>query len=73
MTEAGCAIHGAAELGLAGDCIAALAGFGCGDESGIQVGVDGHLLSGHGIEGEAGCYLSGADSAVADDEILNGN
>ncbi len=73
LAEAGGAVHGAVELGFAGDGLAAGAGLVFVDESGVEVGVDRHLLAGHGIEGEARRDLGGADRAVADDQELNGD
>ncbi len=73
LAEAGGSVHGAVELGFAGDGFAAGAGLLLVDESGVEVGVDGHLLAGHGIEGEARGDLGGAHGAVADDQELNGD
>ncbi len=52
---------------------AALAGLVGIDKAGVEVGVDRHLLAGHGVEGETRRDFSGADGAVADDEILDGH
>ena len=71
LAEAGCAVHGAAELRFGCHRIAARAGLVGGDEPGIQVGVDGHLLARHGVEREAGRDLGGTNGAVADHQILN--
>ena len=38
------------------------------DEPGAQVGVDGHLLAGHGVEGEARGHLGHALRALGDDD-----
>ena len=54
LREAGGAVHRSAELGLARDVFAALAGLLLGDEAGVEVGVDRHLLAGHRVEGEGG-------------------
>ncbi len=43
------------------------------DESGIEVGVDRHLLAGKSVEGEAGGDFGGAYGAVTDDDVLNGD
>jgi hypothetical protein len=47
------AVHGTVELRFLGDLCAAAARLLLGDQAGVQIGVDGHLLAGHGIEGEA--------------------
>ena len=50
---------------------------GCGlvfvDQSGVEVGVDCHLLAGHGVQGEARCDLGRSHRAMADDHVLNRN
>ena len=59
-------IHRAVEIGLGRHFGAAGAGFvGC-QKSGVQVGVDGHLLARHGIEGEAGRHFRHATRALGD-------
>ena len=73
MTEARRAVHRAAELRFARHRLAALTRLVGVDQAGVQVGVDGHLLAGHGIEGEARRHFRGAHRAVTDHEILNGD
>ena len=55
------------------DMLAPLRGLVGIDEAGVQIGIDRHLLAGHGIEGEARRDFRGAHRAVADDQILNGD
>ena len=43
------------------------------DQPGVHVGVDGHLLAGQCVEGEAGGDLGGAHRAMRDDQKLNGD
>ncbi len=64
LVEAGGAVHGAVEFRVARDLLAPGAGLRLVDQAGVQVGVDGHLLAGHGVEGEAGGNLGGAHRAV---------
>ena len=52
-------------------CFAALAGLVLGDQAGVQVGVDAHLLARHGVQGEAGGHLGHAPGAVGDDDELD--
>ena len=53
-TNFDCTVHGAVEVGLLCRSPARpLAGLGLVDQPGVQVGVDRHLLAGHGVEGEA--------------------
>ena len=73
LAEAGGAVHGAVELGFAGHRFAAGARLVFVDQSGVQVGVDGHLFAGHGVQGEARRDLGGAHRAVADHQKLNGD
>ena len=65
------AVHRAVEVGLALDLVAAAAGLVVGDLAGVEVGVDRHLLAGHGVEGEAGGDLGDAAGAVGDDHELD--
>ena len=73
LVEARGAVHGAVEFGFAGHLLAAGAGLGLVDETGVQVGIDGHLLAGQGVEGEAGGDFRRAHRAVADHDVLNRN
>ena len=59
-------VHRAVEVGLVGDLRAALARLLVGDLAGVEVGVDRHLLAGHGVEGEARADLGDAAGAVRD-------
>ena len=64
-------VHGPVEVGLVGDLLTAAFGLLLVDEPGVQVGVDGHLLAGHGVEGEAGRHLGHAAGPVGDDDELD--
>ena len=57
-------VHGAVELGLGRDLGAPRPRLGLADQPGVEVGVDGHLLAGHGIQGEAGRHLGDAAGAL---------
>src|SRR5439155_21349008 len=46
-------------------------GFDLVDRAGVDFGVDGHLLAGHGIEGEAGGDFGNSGCAFGDDHELN--
>ena len=41
------------------------------DQAGAEVGVDGHLLAGHGVQGEAGGHLGHTLGALGDDNKLH--
>src|SRR5713101_5979863 len=73
LIEAGGSVHGAVELRFARSLFASGAGLMLVDESGIEVGIDRHLLAGESVEGEAGGDFSRAHGAVADDDILDGD
>src|SRR5262249_29864229 len=73
LVEAGGAVHGAIELGFLGDLLAPCTRLVFVNQPGIQVGIDRHLLAGHGIEGESCGNFRGTDSAVTDDDVLNGD
>ncbi len=64
-------VHRAVEVGLGVHLGAALAGLVLVDEPGVQVGVDGHLLAGHRVEGEPGADLGHAAGTVGDDDELD--
>jgi len=65
------AVHRAEELRLAVELGAPVAGFVQVEGSSSEVGVDGHLLAGHGVEGEAGGDLGDALGALGDDQELD--
>ena len=65
------AVHRAVEVGLAGDLLAAPARLLVGDLARVEVGVDRHLLAGHGVEREARADLGHAAGAVRDDHELD--
>ena len=65
------AVHGAVELRLALEGGAAAAGLVQVEGAGAQVGVDAHLLAGHGVEGEARGHLGDALGALGDDDELD--
>jgi hypothetical protein len=69
--EAAGAVHGAVEVGLAGQLEAARARLVLGDEAGGEVAVDAHLLAGQGVEGEAGAHLGDAAGAARDDDEVD--
>ena len=73
LVEARRAVHGAVELGLAGDRLPPPPRLGLVDQPGVHVGVDGHLLARQGIQREAGRDLGGAHRAVRDHQELNGD
>ena len=66
------AVHGAVEVGFLADGVAAFGGLLFVDESGVEVGFDGHLLAGHGIEGEPGGHFGDAGGAGHDDFLVDG-
>jgi hypothetical protein len=70
LHEARGAVHGAEEVGLATDRVAADPGLGGVDRAVRELAVDRHLLPGQGIEGEAGRDLGHAPRALRDhDEV----
>ncbi len=71
LDELGGAVHRAVEVGFLGDLGAAGAGLLVGDQAGVEVGVDRHLLAGHRVEGEARADLRDAPGAVGDDDELD--
>ncbi len=59
-------VHRAIEVRLAGDLLAPLARLFLGQDARVEVGVDRHLLAGHGIQGEAGADFGDAPRALGD-------
>ena len=53
-------IHCAVEIGLMADQLAPPARFPVVDKTRVEVGVDAHLLSGHGVQSEPGRHLGDA-------------
>jgi hypothetical protein len=64
--ELGRTVHGAVEVGFLGGFGAAALGFLLVDEAGVEVGIDGHLLAGHGVEGEAGAHFGDPPGTLGD-------
>jgi hypothetical protein len=71
LSEAGGAVHGAIELRLGRQLFTALTRRGLVDESGTQIRIDGHLLSGQSVQGEARRDFRDTHRAVIDDHVLN--
>ena len=65
------AVHVAEEGAFGFEDLAALAGDVLGDESGREIGVDRHLLAGHGVEVEAGSDLGDTARALGDDDEVD--
>ena len=66
------AVHRAVEVGLARRSPRGAArASSLGDQAGVQVGVDRHLLAGHRVEGEARGDLGDAPGAVRDHDELD--
>jgi hypothetical protein len=65
------AVHRAIEVGLLGDLRAAAARLLVGDLARVEIGVDRHLLAGHGVEREARADFGDAAGAVRDDHELD--
>ena len=65
------AVHRTVEVGLGGDLRAALPRLDVGDQPCVEVGVDRHLLTGHGVEGEPRTHLGHALGTLGDDDELD--
>src|ERR1035438_1824679 len=59
------------ELGLACNCLTTPPGLDLVDQSGIHIGVNGHLLAGQSIEREPRRYLGSPDRSVRNHQELN--
>ncbi len=64
------AVHRAVKIGFGRDFLAAQLGFVRGEQAGVEIGVDRHLLAGHRIERETRRDFGNAASALGDhDEV----
>ncbi len=64
-------VHGTVEVGFLCDIRTAFSSFGFADDAGIKIGVDRHLLAGHGVQGETGGDFRDSRGAFGDDGELN--
>ncbi len=64
--ELRCTVHRAEKVGFFGNFRAALAGLVLTDQAGVEVGVDRHLLAGHGVQREAGAHFGDAAGTLGD-------
>ncbi len=71
--ELGGAVHGAEEGALLLQLAAAALRLLVVDQTGRQVGVDGHLLAGDRVQGEAGPHFGDAGRALGDDQEVDGD
>ena len=71
LDELGSTVHGTEEIRFPLDLLAAYLGLSISNSSLIQVCIDGHLLAGHSIQGEAGRNLSHALRALGDDDEVD--
>jgi hypothetical protein len=65
------AVHRPVKIGFLLDLAAALAGLGFVDDSGVEFGVNRHLLAGHGVEGEPRGHFGDAARALGDDDEID--
>ncbi len=71
LTNLAGTIHRAVEIGLGCDALPLLLRLGLVDEPGTEIGIDGHLLARHGVQGEPGRHLGDTGGAVGDDDELD--
>ena len=69
--ELGATVHGAVEVGFGRDFGATGPGGGFVDQARVQVGVDSHLFTGHGVQGEARPDFGHAPRTVGDDDEVD--
>src|SRR5262249_12558500 len=67
------AVHRTIELSFAGDEFPSGSSRTLVDDSGVEIGVNGHLLSGQSVERKARRHFRGSKSAVVDNKVLNGD
>ncbi len=64
-------IHGAVEVGLFADLLTAGDGFFTCQQAGVEIGINGHLLAGHGIQGEPGADFGDPFRALGHHHEIN--
>jgi hypothetical protein len=64
-------VHGPVKVRFLFDGPAAGAGLLFVDDAGVKLGVDGHLLAGHGVQGEAGRHFGDTPGALGDDDEID--
>ena len=69
--ELGGAIHGPVEVGFLGHVGAALARVVGVDQAGVEIGVDGHLLAGQRVQGEARGHFGDALATLGDHQEVH--
>ena len=67
------AVHGPVKVRFLLDGPAAGAGFVFFDHAGVEFGINGHLLAGHGVQGEPGRHFRDAPGALGDDDEIDQN
>ena len=63
-------VHGAVEISLLADILTPPRGFRLVYESGVQVGLDGHLLAGHGIKGKTCRHFRDTRGTAGDNHFV---
>ncbi len=71
LDDLGGTVHGAVEVGLLLDLVPALPGVLLVDKTGGEIRVNGHLLAGHGVQGEAGGHLGHTLGTLGNDDKLH--
>ncbi len=69
--ELGGTVHRAVEVGFLRDLGAAFARHVFADQAGIQVGIDGHLLARHRIQGETRAHFGDTSGTLGDDHEVD--
>ena len=64
-------VHGAVEIGFAGDFLASGAGLILGDQARIQISVNRHLFTRHGVQGEAGTDFRHTSGTLGHDHKID--
>ncbi len=64
-------VHGPEEIRFLSDFLAPLLGLLLIDQAGVEIGIDGHLLARHGVEGKAGTDLGNTPGTLGDDDKID--
>jgi hypothetical protein len=65
------AVHGTEKVRFLRDRRAALARLVLADQAGVEIGIDGHLLARHGVEGEARGHFGDPSGTLGDDHEVD--
>ena len=64
-------VHGPVKIGLLLNCLAPPSGLLLIDQAGVEIGINGHLFAGHGIEGKTRRHFRNTPGTLRDDDKVD--